>query len=243
MISEARRIFSVFISKRCLQYFYVLPIEMCVLCIHSTGKWSVKRGASFLFLYQKDVHSTSMVYRSKFAFCGFIQMDKRSVKRGASFLFLYGNAADSISMLYKSKLAFRNFIQLENDQWSAAYFLLLYQNGVYSISMIYQSKFAFCDSTQHASFLFLYQGIRFRLGESHWESPTLGVQIWKSHSGTPNMWYIHAIHTCDTYTWYIHVIHTCNTYMWYIHTYIDTYIDTYDTNICFQMLLTWFSDS
>ena len=45
----------------------------------------------FSFLYSKALSSISMFYKSKLAFCNFIQLEKWSVERGASFMFLYPN--------------------------------------------------------------------------------------------------------------------------------------------------------
>ena len=58
MISASWRIFFVFISKTSLRYFDCLPLNMAVLC-HSTGKWSARRGASFV----SDIAKLSTVFR------------------------------------------------------------------------------------------------------------------------------------------------------------------------------------
>ena len=48
-------------------------------------------GASFLSLYLKALSSISMFYKSKLAFCNFIQLEKWSVERGPYFMLLYPN--------------------------------------------------------------------------------------------------------------------------------------------------------
>ena len=70
-----------------ISLFYLSKLAFCNFI--QLEKWSAKRGASFLILYQKDVYSISMFYLSKLAFCNFIQLEKWSAKRGVSFLLLY----------------------------------------------------------------------------------------------------------------------------------------------------------
>ena len=85
--AECGASFFTFISKKCLQYFYVLPIEIGVPWGHSTKKWSMECGLFFVFI-SKIVYSNSMFYQRKWPFCDVIQL-KNDQQKAAHLFYFY----------------------------------------------------------------------------------------------------------------------------------------------------------